>query len=117
MCANGNHLVLLQDEHGKPLSLEDARTILRHPKAERRVYEPDHVGTDILLRLSRTESGVTREDLAAHLRLHPERVRLCLSDLEGGGYIYSIFAGVAGAPITYHLYEKGSKFLADKSMI
>ena len=80
-------------------------------------YEPDETGVKILVRLARGSDGVTKEQLVGFLNLHPERVRLQLSELQEHGYIYSVWAGIAGAPTTYHLYEKASRLLVKKEII
>lgn len=80
-------------------------------------YEPDEVGTRILVLISHHRDGVTQDDLRGILRLHNERVRLYLSELEEHEFVYTIWAGIADAPIKYYLREKASRFLVEKNLI
>jgi hypothetical protein len=44
-------------------------------------------------------------------------VQLYVSVLEEKGYIWHVWAGIAGAPIKYHLSDKGRAFLVSRDMI
>jgi hypothetical protein len=117
VCANGLHVVPLTDDRGKPLKLEEAKGSLRSGAKAIDDYQPDEIGTRILVLLAQTTDGATQDHLRVVLRIHNERVRLYLSELVEHGYIYSIWAGIADAPITYFLYEKASRFLVDRGLI
>lgn len=117
VCTNGLHVVPLQDEHGKALTLERATSILRSGRNAADDYEPDETGKRILVLISHHRDGMTQDDLRSTLRIHNERVRLYLSELVEHDFIYSIWAGISDAPINYYLREKASKFLVEKNLI
>lgn len=117
ICPEGEHVIPLQDDEGNYLKPLDAKKRLCDPSEPIDAYEPDDVEMKILSRLARRGSDVTLESLTGYLRLHPDRIQLHLSELEEKGYIYSIWPGIAGAPTTYHLSNKGRTFLASKHVI
>jgi DNA-binding transcriptional ArsR family regulator len=117
ICPQGPHVIPLQDDEGNYLKPSDARKLLLEKDAVNDTYEPDAIGLKVLSFLAHTRSEVEDHHLTRHLKLHPERVSLYLSELENKGYLYSQFVGVAGAPITYHLTNKGRTFLANKNLI
>ena len=118
ICPEGPHVLPLQDDERNYLTPEDAKKLLQ-ANATRMppdAYEPDETDLKILVRLARAD-GVAEEQLEGFLRLHPQRMRLHLSQLEQREYIHSIWAGVAGAPINYYLSEKARKLLAARNLI
>jgi hypothetical protein len=80
-------------------------------------YQPNNVGVKALSFLAQARSDVEHDHLTNISGLYPERVSLYLSELESQGYLYSQFVGIAGAPVTYHLTNKGRTFLASKNLI
>ncbi|HWN11993.1 MAG TPA: hypothetical protein VNO50_22380 [Pyrinomonadaceae bacterium] len=121
ICPEGPHVIPLQDDEGNYLKPADARKLLVETDANScqvtDTYQPDSVGVKALSFLAQARSDVEHDHLTNHLRLHPGRVSLYLSELENRGYLYSQFVGIAGAPITYHLTNKGRTFLAIKNLI
>jgi hypothetical protein len=120
VCPEGPHILPLQDDHGnyaKPAEVKDVLLKDRNAKTfPEDAYEPDETDLKILVRLARGD-GVAEEHLEGFLRLHPQRMKLHLNELEEREYIQSIWAGIAGAPINYYLREKGRKFLAARNLI
>lgn len=120
ICPEGPHVIPLQDDARNYLTPADARKLLEADARElpEDVYEPDAIGVKILARLAqRSDTQVTVDHLGNHLGLHPDRVQLNVSVLEDKGYIWHVWAGIAGAPITYHLSDKGRAYLVNKNLI
>jgi hypothetical protein len=119
ICPEGPHVIPLQDDGRNYLKPSDARRLLQADAREmpEDAYQPDEIGLKILARLTRPDSQVTVDELGSYLRLHPDRVQLYVSVLEEKGYIWHVWAGIAGAPITYHLSDKGRAFLVSRDMI
>jgi hypothetical protein len=119
ICPEGPHVIPLQDDGRNYLKPSDARRLLQADAREmpEDAYQPDEIGLKILVRLTRPDSQITVDELGSYLRLHPDRVQLYVSVLEEKGYIWHVWAGIAGAPITYHLSDKGRAFLVSRDMI
>jgi hypothetical protein len=71
----------------------------------------------ILIALAQGDEGVEKNNLAKTLRLKIPRLEYYLHILEEHHYIYGIYVPIGGAPITYHLTQKGREFLIEKDLI
>lgn len=81
---------------------------LPHPSG----FWVDDTSENILMLIADPEHDNDAESFAATLRLHPERVKRHLSELEKHGYVHELLSSLA--PPEYTLTDKGRDFLMSK---
>jgi predicted ArsR family transcriptional regulator len=82
-----------------------------------RPYEPDEIATQILILITQPDFLPYPQEFATYLKIHIERVRLLLSELEQNGFISLKETYSFRRPPTYQLTDKGRRFIIYRDLI
>jgi hypothetical protein len=121
ICPQCKDIFPMTDNDGNTLELKQAKQLLVSKPGKSHESEDngvDEIEERILLQMARKRDGLTEDDFAGLLKMHPDHLTLILGQMDKKGYVYGINTMLGyGDPTTYHLSDKGRAFLVKKNLI